>query len=456
MQERLTLSKIQGAFTPADVRRMQRIPYASAIRSIMYAVRNTKDMFFIYGGDLERELIVIYYTDVGSEADIEDKKFQTGYVFVLKGGVVDGKSAKKFIYGLGVVPTNEKPMEMYCDNSSATIIANEPGVQRCAGHIKRKFTTFESTWIAFGENTRDLGSFGEGITFYYDSGWNDPRDFVKPVKEISLPPNTSKTPDRRLLKLEDQIKFLLKGSQTAPLTSPTHIPWAYVKAVSSDPHPQNLNEPPRQSSFTFQKHVCPDPQPQALETSFEARVRDYMAAHTKRMERLENAIFKQREEINDRISEMFGILKELTASRTLEKNGEEKSVRNNGVVSKNIIEPSKSIVAKTLEEVDRDDEVTSRTNDDPVRSTERDLTGEKVRELVEAPRSQPVKFYLKHKINKELIEGLVGNPRFNNSLRVMQSGKMECEAYHSLPVEPLRKAMLKKMIAKKEDMGETL
>ncbi|GKE45070.1 zinc finger, CCHC-type containing protein [Tanacetum coccineum] len=34
------------------------------------------------------------------------------------------------------------------------------------------------------------------------------------------------------------------------------------------------------------------------------------------MERFENAIFKQREEINDRTTEMFGLLKELTTSRT--------------------------------------------------------------------------------------------------------------------------------------------
>ncbi|GKE28297.1 hypothetical protein Tco_1443681, partial [Tanacetum coccineum] len=63
----------------------------------------------------------------------------------------------------------------------------------------------------------------------------------------------------------------------------------------------------------------PSPQPQALETTFEARVRDYMAAHTERMERFENAIFKQREGINSRMTEMFGLLKELTTSRTPKK-----------------------------------------------------------------------------------------------------------------------------------------
>ncbi|GJW33602.1 hypothetical protein Tco_0053634 [Tanacetum coccineum] len=37
------------------------------------------------------------------------------------------------------------------------------------------------------------------------------------------------------------------------------------------------------------------------------------------MERFENTIFKQREEINGRMTEMFGLLKELTTSRTPEK-----------------------------------------------------------------------------------------------------------------------------------------
>ncbi|GJY10256.1 zinc finger, CCHC-type containing protein, partial [Tanacetum coccineum] len=52
---------------------------------------------------------------------------------------------------------------------------------------------------------------------------------------------------------------------------------------------------------------------------FEARLRDYMAANTKRMERFENAILMQCEEINGRMTEMFGLLKELTTNRTPEK-----------------------------------------------------------------------------------------------------------------------------------------
>ncbi|GJW00718.1 MAK10-like protein [Tanacetum coccineum] len=65
--------------------------------------------------------------------------------------------------------------------------------------------------------------------------------------------------------------------------------------------------------------MVPSPQPQALDTTFEARVQDYMTAHTERMERFENTIFKQREEINGRMTEMFRLFKELTTSRTPKK-----------------------------------------------------------------------------------------------------------------------------------------
>ncbi|GJR83525.1 hypothetical protein Tco_0154310 [Tanacetum coccineum] len=159
----------------------------------------------------------------------------------------------------------------------------------------------------------------ENLTLYDHEGWNDTKEFVKLVKAISTPQSTSKTPDRRLLELKDQINFLLKGSQSTPRSSSTHIPQAYAEAVYSNHLPQNQNEPPKQNPFAFHERIDPNPQPQALGTTFEARVRDYMAAHTERMERFENAIFKQREEINDRMTEMFGLLKELTTSRTPEK-----------------------------------------------------------------------------------------------------------------------------------------
>ncbi|GJR36954.1 retrotransposon protein, putative, ty1-copia subclass [Tanacetum coccineum] len=202
MQVDLHLSKSQCATTSAEMKRMQNVPYASAVGSIMYAVRctrpdvafaqnitsrfqqnsgeahwtavknilkylrNTKDTFLVYGGNPEAELRVNCYCDAGFETDRDDTKSQTGYVFVLNGGAVVWKSSKqsttaqhateaeyiaaseaakeavwirKFIDELGVVPSNDYPIKMNCDNSAAIIMAKESGIQKGARHFKRKY-----------------------------------------------------------------------------------------------------------------------------------------------------------------------------------------------------------------------------------------------------------------------------------------------------------------------------
>nr|GEY35870.1 retrotransposon protein, putative, Ty1-copia subclass [Tanacetum cinerariifolium] len=53
------------------------------------------DMFLVYGGNPEAEIRVDYYCDAGFETNRDDIKSQTGYVFVLNGGVVDWKSSKQ-------------------------------------------------------------------------------------------------------------------------------------------------------------------------------------------------------------------------------------------------------------------------------------------------------------------------------------------------------------------------
>nr|GEX56926.1 retrotransposon protein, putative, Ty1-copia subclass [Tanacetum cinerariifolium] len=202
MQVDLYLSKSQCATTYAEMKRMQNVPYASAIGSIMYAVRcirhdvafaqnitsqfqqnsgeahwiavknilkylrNTKDTFLVYGGDPEAELRVNCYCDAGFETDRDDTKSQTGYVFVLNGGVVVWKSSKqsttaqhatedeyiaaskaekeavwikKFIDELGVVPSNDYPIKMNCDSSAAIIMAKESGIRKGVRQFKRKY-----------------------------------------------------------------------------------------------------------------------------------------------------------------------------------------------------------------------------------------------------------------------------------------------------------------------------
>ncbi|GJV30212.1 DNA-directed DNA polymerase [Tanacetum coccineum] len=75
------------------------------------------------------------------------------------------------------------------------------------------------------------------------------------------------------------------------------------------------------------------------------------------------------------------------------------------------------------------------------------------KETVETPSSQPIAYYLKHKINEKLIKGLVNNNRFNNSRSGTRVGKKKGKEYKVLPGGPVYDAILKKKITKKEDIG---
>lgn len=46
---------------------------------------------------------------------------------------------RKFIVELGVIPSIEKPIEMYCDNVGALVLAKELRVHKGSRHILRKF-----------------------------------------------------------------------------------------------------------------------------------------------------------------------------------------------------------------------------------------------------------------------------------------------------------------------------
>nr|GFA61731.1 hypothetical protein [Tanacetum cinerariifolium] len=54
-----------------------------------------------------------------------------------------------------------------------------------------------------------------------NESWNDPRDFAKPVKAISLPQDVPSTSDRHLIKLKNQVQRLMEA-YIAPM-QPTQV-----------------------------------------------------------------------------------------------------------------------------------------------------------------------------------------------------------------------------------------
>ncbi|GJS56352.1 retrotransposon protein, putative, ty1-copia subclass [Tanacetum coccineum] len=152
MIEKPDYKKSQGAKTPSEVKRMQRVLYDSAIGLITYAVRsilkylrNTKDIVLVYGAKPEAELKVSCHADATvdwksvKQSTTAMSSTEAEYIVAAKASM-EAVWMRKFIDGLGgVMLSIKRPMEMLCDNEPAIAIANDPGILKGARHFQRKY-----------------------------------------------------------------------------------------------------------------------------------------------------------------------------------------------------------------------------------------------------------------------------------------------------------------------------
>ena len=178
MSHGITLSKSQCLNTKDEREWMSKIPYASAIGSIMYSMlctrpdvsyalsitsrsqsdpgeshwtavknilkylRRSKDMFLVYGG-LEDDLVVNGYTDASFQSEKDDFRSQSGYVFCLNGGAVSWKSSKQ-----------------------STVVDSTTEVEYIAASDAAK----EAVWIKkFNTNLEVVHSITNLVDVYYDN-----------------------------------------------------------------------------------------------------------------------------------------------------------------------------------------------------------------------------------------------------------------------------------------------
>ena len=195
----VSLSKDQSPKTAQEIEDMRKIPYASAVGSLMYAMlctrpdicfavgvvsrfqsnpgpehwiavkhvlkylRRTRNLMLTYSGT---DLTMTGYTDSDFQADKDSRKSTSGSVFILNGGAVVWRSIKqsciadstmeaeyvaaceaskeavwlrKFLKYLEVVPNVDEPMTLYCDNSGAVANSKEPRSHKRSKHIERKY-----------------------------------------------------------------------------------------------------------------------------------------------------------------------------------------------------------------------------------------------------------------------------------------------------------------------------
>ncbi|GKD43136.1 hypothetical protein Tco_1267781 [Tanacetum coccineum] len=132
---------------------------------------------------------------------------------------------------------------------------------------------------------------------------------------------------------------------------------------------------------------------------------------------------------------------------------EEKSTKDEAIFDDISGKPDKSKAVVSLKEVDVENEAENATRDKLVKNTKEKLKKIAEEKSGETPNSESVGYYLKHKINKKLVEGLIENQMFNDSLSATRVRKMKRETYNLLPKGPVHDAILNRKITRKEDIG---
>ena len=134
-----------------------------AVKHILKYLRRTRDYMLVYSsGNLE----TIGYTGSDFQRDIDSRKSTSRYVFTLNGGaicwrsvkqtcvansiteakyVADSEAAKeavwlkKFLLDLQVIPSTDRTITLYCDNIGSVAQSKEPRYHKKQKHIERKY-----------------------------------------------------------------------------------------------------------------------------------------------------------------------------------------------------------------------------------------------------------------------------------------------------------------------------
>ncbi|GJV85980.1 MAK10-like protein [Tanacetum coccineum] len=166
--------------------------------------------------------------------------------------------------------------------------------------------SLSEAWTRFKDLLQKVPHHGidhwlQDLAFYDNESWNDPRDFVKPVKAITLPQDVPSTSDHRLIELENQVQRLTEAHLT--LTQPTQVNRITTPCeIFSGPHDtQYCMEDPKQAFVEYASS--------RTDEAGEGLVSNFMASQDARLSKFE-ADFKQQQ--NKMTNKIDTVLKAIT------------------------------------------------------------------------------------------------------------------------------------------------
>ncbi|XP_030964370.1 secreted RxLR effector protein 161-like [Quercus lobata] len=166
-----------------------------AVKYILKYLRRTRDYMLVYHSE---DLILIGYTDLGFQSNLDFRKSTSGCVFILRGGAISWRSTKqsciadsimeaeyaatceatkeavwlkKFLFDLGVMRMEQVPITLFCNNSGVVAQSKNPRNHK-GKHIERKYHII-----------RDIVARGDVVVAKIESAHNLANPFTKALPQ---------------------------------------------------------------------------------------------------------------------------------------------------------------------------------------------------------------------------------------------------------------------------------
>ncbi|GJZ23329.1 hypothetical protein Tco_0560788 [Tanacetum coccineum] len=144
------------------------------------------------------------------------------------------------------------------------------------------------------KNAEESWALLEDLSLYDNESCNDPKDFAKPVKTISLPQNVSSKSDRRLIELKNQVQRLMEA-YLAPKSSVQVNKNTSSCEICSGPHDtQYCTKNPEQAFVDYASS--------RIDEAGDARLFKFKADFKQQQGEMTNKIDTVLKAINDRIT----------------------------------------------------------------------------------------------------------------------------------------------------------
>nr|GEX34634.1 transcription factor bHLH13-like [Tanacetum cinerariifolium] len=149
---------------------------------------------------------------------------------------------RKFVDELGVVPSNNYPIEMNCDNTAVISMAKEPGIMKGARHFQRKFH-YVRECVDTGEIEMVKVHIDDNLADSFTKALAGPK-LTRHARSMGLRPARKKVGRTMELRKPDEVIVQLGSKAIVATPIKKIVPLMLQQAVDkmADPKEKNLKE----------------------------------------------------------------------------------------------------------------------------------------------------------------------------------------------------------------------